>query len=118
MVRIFAFVFVLLLVSGCKIGQSSTGSTVVRRSANYQMLKPDACKINAKVLRMEEPGVYTLRVYQVVEMGFGFKQNLNDGDKIEIHSPVDLPVESTIDVLVTYVREQEGGYYMLSTSAE
>lgn len=119
MTRSFIFVLILLLMSECKVGQSSTGNTTaVRRPASYQMLKPDACRINAKVLRLAEPGIYTLRVYQVLEMGFGFKQNLNEGDKIDLKSPIELPVASTIDVTVSYVRDQEGGSYMLSSSAE
>lgn len=117
--RNFVFFLMILLLSQCKLGQNSTGtSTAVRVSSDNAMVKPDVCKVNAKVIRLNDSGVYTLRVYQVLEMGFAFKQNLNDGDKIDLKSPIELPVGSTIDVVVTYVRDQAGGFYMLSSSAE
>lgn len=103
----------------CKVGQSSTGATsVVRSDANNTMVKPDVCKINAKVLRLTDSGIYTIRIYQVLEMGFGFKQNLNDGDKIDLRSPIELPIGSTVNVAITYIRDHSGGFYILSSSAE
>jgi hypothetical protein len=112
-------IILLVLLTQCKIGQSSTGTADVKRAKEGAYhIKPDFCQVNAKIVRLNAPGEYTLRVYQVLEMGFGFNQVINEGDKINVKAPIELPVGEIIDIFVLFVKDQNGGYYVMGTSAE
>ncbi|MEO9477467.1 MAG: hypothetical protein ABJG41_18115 [Cyclobacteriaceae bacterium] len=108
-----------LLLASCKIGQSSTGQTTrVPKSPTDTTLTPDECLVNAKVLYEAEPGIYTIRIYEVKEVGFGFTQNVNSGDKINVVNPIPMEEDATIDIIVQWIDNLEGGYYQVKTGAE
>lgn len=109
----------IVLLASCKIGQSSTAqNTKTPKTRRDTTLSPDGCLINAKVLRMVAEGVYSLRVYEVKETGFGFSQNLNPGDKIEVRYPLTLKTDETSDFTIEWVEAVGGGYYQIKTGAE
>ncbi|MEP4133519.1 MAG: hypothetical protein ABJL71_02800 [Cyclobacteriaceae bacterium] len=108
-----------LMLASCKLGQSSTGQTTrVPKSPTDTTLTPDECLVNAKVLYEAEPGVYVIRIYEVKEVGFGFTQNVNSGDKINVINPLPMEEDATIDIIVQWIEGLEGGYYQVKTGAE
>lgn len=110
---------ICLTLGSCKIGQSSTGQTTrIPKSPTDTALTPDECLVNAKVLYEAEPGVYVIRVYEVKEVGFGFTQNVNSGDKINVRNPLPMEKEATIDIIVQWIEDLDGGYYQVKTGAE
>lgn len=108
-----------ILFSQCRIGQSSTGQTTkVPKSADDTNLSSDEFIINAKVLRLNGDNVYSLRIYEVKEVGFGFSQEVNSGDKIDVMIPLPLPIDETVNLTIKYIETSVGGYYEVKTGAE
>ncbi|MFY0599979.1 MAG: hypothetical protein JXR03_09935 [Cyclobacteriaceae bacterium] len=119
MMKYFYLFFLTLLLSQCKIVESSTGQTTkIPDSPRATALAPDECLVNAKVLRLSAPGVYSLRVYEVKEIGFGFSQNINSGDKIDVRIPLPLKEDETRDLVLTWIESPSGGYFEVNTGAE
>lgn len=112
-------VFFSLLFVQCKVGQNSTAQTTkIPQSRKETTLNPDECVVNAKVLKLISDGVYSLRIYEVKETGFGFHQNINAGDKIEVRIPVPLDVDEIRDITIEWKESVKGGHYIVTTGAE
>ena len=119
--HLFPYLIMLSLaaLSACTIGQSSTGGQGTVASAKKdRIMTPSQCKINGKVVRVERPGVYLVRVYQVLEVGSGFSQELAPGDKIEVIAPIPLSEKEIIDLSLTWVPKGTGGQYEITTGAQ
>jgi hypothetical protein len=108
-----------MMVASCKIGQSSVQQTTkIPRNRKETTLAPDECLVNARVLFEAGPDTFGLRIYEVKEVGFGFSQNINAGDKIRVISALAMEKDDTIDVILEWIDSIDGGYYQVKTGAE
>ncbi|MFT6868257.1 MAG: hypothetical protein ACJA08_003107 [Cyclobacteriaceae bacterium] len=118
-VRLTYLCVLVLLFSQCKFVESSTAQTTkMPKSAKESTLSPVESLVNAKVLREMEPGIYSIRIYEVKEVGFGYSQELSAGDKINVKIPLPLEVDEVRDLVIRWVENAAGGYYEVKTGAE
>lgn len=99
--------------------ESSTAqTTIIPKSENESTFNSAECLVNVKVLRELEDGIYSFRVYEVKEVGYGFSQEINPGDKINVRIPLPLEVDAVRDLIIRWVENPSGGYYEVKTGAE
>ncbi|WP_258105200.1 hypothetical protein [Marinoscillum sp. MHG1-6] len=119
--RYLIVLLVIACLTQCKFIESSTGSSgpSYAPATGPHALTGQQCFINAKVLMMLDTGVYELRVYQIMKQSKTFSQPLSPGDKISLHTPIILQVDSEVDLSIEWEEYNGGGgRYIHSSSAE